>query len=114
MTALPVLTYATDAPGGTYLKLATLTKFDAAGFGLDTVRVTVGSHSAPGPRPHPAGTPRRTQIQMGAFASEWLPVPWVTPRDVRAPGRWAYAAETHDVMAMGPTRQSATWASPTT
>lgn len=100
-----ILSYTTDHPEGTYLKLATLPAFSASGFGLADVRVATGR--MPAPAGSPSGTPRTTQVQIGSFSSEWLPVPYA-PTAVEAPGEWGFALDTLDVMALaGPERTTA-------
>ncbi len=101
-----VLRYATDIPGGTYLKLASLPALSTAGFALSDVRVATGR--MPAPPGSPPGERRTTQVEVGAFRSEWLPVPYA-PLSFDAPGDWGFALDTLDVMAMaGPERGSAT------
>ena len=101
-----IVRYATDSPGGTYLKLATLPALSTAGFALSDVRVATGR--IPAPPGSPAGVERTTTVEVGGFASEWLPVPYA-PRSFDAPGDWGFALDTLDVMAMqGPDRARAT------
>ena len=101
-----VIRYRTDSPGGTYLKLATLPALTTAGFALSDVRVATGR--IPGPPGSPPGVARTTAVEIGDFASEWLPVPYA-PTAFDAPGEWGFALDTLDVMAMaGPGRTSAT------
>lgn len=92
-----ILSYRTDNPGGEYLKLATLPMFSAEGFGLADVRV--GSGRLPGVPGDPRGEQRTTEVSIGAFRSEWLPVPYA-PTRVDAPGEWGFALDTLDVMAL--------------
>ena len=103
----PALTYTNDSSTGAYLRLATLTAFDANGFSLSPVRVSAGGFGAiPGLR-NPAPQ-RKTSVEILDFDSEWLPVPYA-PVTVRAPGTWGHASETLDVMAMArPDRKTAT------
>ena len=92
-----VLTYRTSSGQGEYLKLATLTAFSRTGFGLSDVRVGTGRFPAvPGA---PPGKTTTTSVQVGAFRSEWLPVPYA-PTDISAPGDWGFALDTLDVMAL--------------
>lgn len=103
-----ILTYTTDASGGAYLKLATLPRFSARGFGLQDVRVASGRLPAPPGVGAGVGVPRETRVQVGEFASEWLPVPYA-PTAFEAPGEWGFALDTLDVMALeGDARTSAT------
>ena len=101
-----VIRYTTDSPGGTYLKLASLPALSAGGFALSDVRVATGR--MPAPPGSPPGERRTTRIEVGEFASEWLPVPYA-PTSFDAPGEWGFALDTLDVMAMaGPERGTAT------
>lgn len=101
-----ILRYRTDSPGGTYLKLATLPALSTGGFALSDVRVATGR--IPAPPGAPSGVARTTTVEIGDFASEWLPVPYA-PTAFDAPGEWGFALDTLDVMAMaGPARTSAT------
>lgn len=93
-----LLTYRTDQPSGTYLKLATLQRFTAEGFGLQDVRVASG-RLPPAPGVQIPTTPRSTQVRIGDFGSEWLPVPYA-PIEVEAPGDWGFAVDTLDVMSL--------------
>lgn len=102
-----LLTYLTDLPTGSSLRLATLPAFSGSGFGLAEMRVVTGRVPRP-PGFDADGVPRTTSVQVVAFESEWLPVPYA-PTRVRAPGRWGYAVETLDVLALaGPGRSAAT------
>ncbi len=92
-----ILTYTTDAPGGEYLKLASLPAFNDDGFALADVRV--GSGRLPAVPGDPPGERRTTSVSIGAFRSEWLPVPYA-PTRVEAPGEWGFALDTLDVMAL--------------
>ena len=92
-----ILTYTTDAPDGEYLKLASLPAFSDDGFALADVRV--GSGRLPAVPGDPPGERRTTQVSIGAFRSEWLPVPYA-PTRVDAPGEWGFALDTLDVMAL--------------
>lgn len=101
-----VLRYSTDSPGGTYLKLASLPALSTGGFALSDVRVATGR--MPAPPGSPPGERRTTNIEITAFSSEWLPVPYA-PLSFDAPGEWGFALDSLDVMAMaGPDRGSAT------
>lgn len=101
-----VIRYTSDGGDGLYLKLATLPALGNGGFALSDVRVATGR--LPAPPGNPAGTPRTTRVDVGAFRSEWLPVPYA-PTSFEAPGRWGFALDTLDVMALsGPERGSAT------
>ncbi len=101
-----VIHYTTDDGEGTYLKLASLPSLTSGGFGLAEVRV--GTGRMPAPPGSPSGEARTTSVSVGAFRSEWLPVPAV-PTSFEAPGEWGFAVDTLDVMALaGPDRASAT------
>ncbi len=101
-----IIRYTTDSPGGAYLKLATLPSLSTAGFALSDVRVATGR--IPSPPGSPRGVGRTTNVEVGDFSSEWLPVPYA-PTAFDAPGDWGFALDTLDVMAMaGPGRGRAT------
>ena len=93
-----VLTHRSET-GTSYLKLATLPRFTVDGFGLQDVRVATGRLPGPGGLASGRGTPRVTDVEIGPFASEWLPVPFV-PTSFDAPGEWGFALDTLDVMAL--------------
>lgn len=99
-----ILSYRTDAPDGAYLKLATLPAFSREGFALADVRV--GSGRFPAVPGGPSGERRTTQVAVGAFRSEWLPVPYA-PERIDAPGDWGFALDTLDVMALNRTNRAA-------
>lgn len=92
-----ILTYRSESRSGEYLKLATLPSFTADGFGLSDVRVGTGRF--PAPPGAPPGERRTTSVTIGAFRSEWLPVPYA-PEAITAPGDWGFALDTLDVMAL--------------
>lgn len=101
-----LLTYRTDAPNGTYLKLATLPAYSQNGFALSEVRV--GSGRLPAIPGNPRGQQRTTRVSIAAFRSEWLPVPYA-PQRIDAPGEWGFALDTLDMMALSrPDRGAAT------
>lgn len=87
-----VLTYQTDAPGGLYLRLASLPQFDAKGWSNVQVRLNTGNElprvpglsGAPGPE-------RTTRITVKDFRSQYLPLPYA-PRSFDAQGDWRYDA----------------------
>ncbi len=93
-----VLRHRSEA-GADYLKLATMPRFSVDGFGLQDVRVATGRLPGPPGLTGGRGTPRVTDIEVGAFASEWLPVPFV-PTGFDAAGEWGFALDTLDVMAL--------------
>ena len=95
----PIIWYTTDRPTGSYLRLVSLPLFDDSGFRLTDVRVSSGG------LPDPPGLTRRverrtTQLEIGEFVSEWLPLPWA-PSRVDAGEDWGHVADGLDVLALG-------------
>ena len=87
-----VIEYQSDAPGGVYLRLASLPQFNAAGWSSVQIRLDSGSTlpAIPGAIGEP-GTARSTTIQVLEFRSQYLPMPYA-PRSFDAPGDWRFDA----------------------
>ena len=87
-----VIAYRTDRPGGTYLRMATLPQFDAAGWGSVQIRLNTGSElpEVPG-LSDVADQERTTRITVLDFCSQYLPLPYA-PRSFDAEGDWRYDA----------------------
>lgn len=93
---VPVLAYTTTAPAdaddrdeGVYLRIASLPYLDANGWQNSAIDVLPGQ---PGRIPGVnAESPQRrhTEIQIGDFDSEYLPLPYF-PRQLIVPGEWGY------------------------
>ncbi|MDN5725825.1 MAG: DUF3488 and transglutaminase-like domain-containing protein [Propionibacteriales bacterium] len=104
---LTILTYTTDRPTGSYLRLASLPKFDNRGWQNAPIDVLEGQ---PGPIPGLATDPntrRRTTINIGDFNSEYLPLPYA-PRNVQVPGDWGYDGQSLVYLSTGDNRTEAT------
>jgi transglutaminase-like putative cysteine protease len=87
-----VIEYQSDAPGGVYLRLASLPQFNAAGWSSVQIRLDTGSTlpAIPGAIGEP-GAARSTTIQVLEFRSQYLPMPYA-PRSFDAPGDWRFDA----------------------
>lgn len=93
---VPVLTYtttpATDAENpdeGLYLRIASLPHLDANGWQNSSIDVLPGQPGRiPGVSVESAQR-RHTEIQIGNFDSEYLPLPYF-PRQMSVPGEWGY------------------------
>ena len=85
-----VIQYQTDAPGGVYLRLASLPQLSANGWTNVQIRLNSGETlpTIPGLSGEPS-TGRRTTIKVLDFASQYLPLPYA-PRAFDAPGDWRY------------------------
>jgi transglutaminase-like putative cysteine protease len=87
-----VIEYQSDAPGGVYLRLASLPKFNASGWSSVQIRLDSGKSlpAIPGAIGAPA-TARNTTIQILDFRSQYLPMPYA-PRRFDAAGDWRFDA----------------------
>lgn len=85
-----VLTYTTSKPTGTYLRMASLPAFSAAGWQNAQTSIQQG-HDLPSPPglTEPTGKVRKTYIKIREFDSEYLPMPFA-PVSYRAGGDWGY------------------------
>ncbi|CAA9292350.1 MAG: FIG001454: Transglutaminase-like enzymes, putative cysteine proteases [uncultured Friedmanniella sp.] len=85
-----VITYSTDAPGGLYLRLASLPQFDAKGWSNVEIRLTSGAQlpAAPGLTDVP-DKEFTTRVSVRDFRSQYLPLPYA-PRSFEAEGDWRY------------------------
>ncbi|GAB3912177.1 transglutaminase [Microlunatus endophyticus] len=85
-----VLTYTTNKPTGTYLRMASLPAFSAAGWQNAPTSIDQGNHlpQAPG-LTEPTGKERKTKITIKDFDSEYLPLPFA-PVSFDANGSWGY------------------------
>jgi len=103
-----VLSYTTNKPTGTYLRLATLPVLNADGWSQSQVTLKQGAlGSVPGLSSAPAGGARVTNIQIEDFASMYLPVPYA-PRAQSATGEWSYDPASLMIIATGADRTRAT------
>ena len=104
-----VITYRTDRPGGVYLRMASLERFDGDGWRSEGLDLTEGAQLPPIPGvSRDPGPRRRTTITIDSFDSEYLPLPYA-PRRIEAPGSWTFDPTSLVVVAgPGPGRRQAT------
>lgn len=103
-----VLSYTTNKPSGTYLRLATLPVLNAEGWAQSQVTLKQGAlGSVPGVTGAPTGGSRITNVQIDDFASMYLPAPYA-PRAQNASGEWSYDPASLMIIATGSNRTSAT------
>jgi transglutaminase-like putative cysteine protease len=93
-----VISYRTSEPGGVYLRLASLPKFDADGWSNVQIRLNTGSElpAVPGLTAVPDQR-RTTRITVQDFRSQYLPLPYA-PRSFSAEGDWRYDANSLTVV----------------
>lgn len=93
-----VITYRTDAPGGVYLRLASLPQFGADGWSNVEIRLNEGSRlpAVPGLTDVPAKE-LTTTVTVRDFRSQYLPLPYA-PRSFEAAGDWRYDANSLTVV----------------
>ena len=93
-----VIRYQTDAATGTYLRLASLSKFDSSGWSSVQGRWNNGAElpMVPG-LSAAAGQVRNTSISVLDFRSQYLPMPYA-PRSFAADGDWRYDANSLTVV----------------
>lgn len=85
-----VLRYTSDKPGGLYLRMASLPRLNASGWGNVQMRLESGTRLPQIPGVSAEGDDRRTtQISVLDFGSQYLPLPYA-PRSVDISGSWAY------------------------
>lgn len=102
-----VLSYTTDQPDGTYLRMASLPLFDARGWQVVPMQLQTSPRLPPPPGvANPSGITRQTEIHVGDFRSEYLPLPYA-PSTFEAPGDWAYDPISLVVLATGADRVDA-------
>ncbi|SDE53047.1 transglutaminase family protein [Auraticoccus monumenti] len=103
-----VLSYQTDGPSGSYLRMASLPVFNDSGWQSAAIALQPGSDLPPPPglTSEPART-RTTEIQIGDFRSEYLPLPYAT-RSFQAEGEWAFDDVSLMVLGTGQERNEAT------
>ena len=87
-----VIEYQTDAPGGVYLRMASLPQLSAAGWGNVQIRLNSGTTltQIPGVSTEPARR-RTTTIRVLDFGSQYLPMPYA-PRSFDVAGDWRFDA----------------------
>ncbi len=97
-----ILRYETDSPNGEYLRMASLPRFSAAGWGNVQMRLTDGESLGQIPGLNDSGMPRHTtSIKILDFGTEYLPLPYA-PRSFSADGSWAY--DPNSLMVLSTTR----------
>ncbi len=101
----PVITYRTSSETGEYLRLAALPVLDNTGFHLSATEL-VGLPLRNNIAEDLYSDRSRTEIEVGEFASEYLPVPWA-PLNVAVAGEWRYDPRTLAVVAGGDDRRTA-------
>jgi transglutaminase-like putative cysteine protease len=93
-----VITYQTDAPGGLYLRLASLPQFNSQGWSNVQIRLNSGDQMPQVPGlSNPPGQERTTKISVRDFRSQYLPMPYA-PRSFNADGDWRYDANSLTVV----------------
>jgi transglutaminase-like putative cysteine protease len=93
-----VITYKTDAPGGLYLRLASLPQFNSQGWSNVQIRLNSGDQMPQVPGlTNPPGQERTTRISVRDFRSQYLPMPYA-PRSFQAAGDWRYDANSLTVV----------------
>jgi len=103
-----VLSYTTNKPTGTYLRLATLPVLNVDGWSQSQVTLKQGAlGGVPGVATAPSGGARVTNIQIDDFSSMYLPVPYA-PRAQNATGEWSYDPASLMIIATGANRTQAT------
>ncbi|GAB3623395.1 DUF3488 and transglutaminase-like domain-containing protein [Mariniluteicoccus endophyticus] len=102
-----VMTYRTDQPEGTYLRMASLPVFSAAGWQNASMQLTGGSDlpPAPGYRIKPGQKQRTTELQVLDFRAEYLPLPYAAD-SFNARGEWSYDRDSLVVLATGGDRMN--------
>ena len=95
-----VIQYQTTAPGGVYLRLASLPRLNANGWSNVEIQLNNGQNlpTVPGLSDEPDR--QRTTIRVVDFASQYLPLPYA-PRTHDAPGDWRYDANSLTVVNAG-------------
>ncbi len=85
-----VIQYQTTAPGGVYLRLASLPQLSSNGWSNVQIRLNNGQNlpAIPGLSGEPSKR-RQTTIKVLDFASQYLPLPYA-PRSFDAPGDWRF------------------------
>ena len=88
-----VLEYQTEAPGGVYLRMASLPQLSSAGWRNVEIELTSGNQLSDIPG-LTAETPKlfTTNVQVLDFSSQYLPLPYA-PRRFNAEGEWRFDAD---------------------
>ncbi len=93
-----VLQYSTDAPTPTYLRAATLARFDEGGWTPASQSIRYGAvPDVPGFTSTSA--PRyTTNVDLVAMTTQWLPLPYAPRGLVTGAGSWGFSAESLDAI----------------
>ena len=84
-----VIEYQTRSPGGVYLRMASLARFNEAGWNSVPIELNSGNTLSEVPGLGRAVATRSTDIRIRDFRSQYLPVPYA-PRRYDSPGDWRY------------------------
>jgi transglutaminase-like putative cysteine protease len=85
-----VLTYRSNRSSGSYLRMASLPKLDNKGWHNGKTQVNHGTKLPEPPgRTKVRGHKRKTEIRIGDFDSQYLPLPFA-PRRFSASGKWGF------------------------
>ncbi len=84
-----VIEYQSSVPGGVYLRMASLPKFSEAGWSSVKIDLESGDTLPPVPGLGAASEPRRTEIKVLDFGSQYLPLPYA-PRSYDVSGDWRF------------------------
>ena len=84
-----VIEYQTRSPGGVYLRMASLARFNEAGWNSVPIELNSGSTLTEVPGLGRVVPSRSTDIRVRDFRSQYLPVPYA-PQRYDSPGDWRY------------------------
>jgi transglutaminase-like putative cysteine protease len=84
-----VIEYQTQSPGGVYLRMTSLPRLNATGWNSVQIDLSSGTQLGQVPGLGQAIGSRTTDIRVGNFGSQYLPLPYA-PRSYTAPGDWRY------------------------
>lgn len=102
-----IIEFRTDLPDPPPLRLVSLKRFSDSGFHLVETRISHGP-IPPVPGLRNPTTRRVTEVEIGQFASEWLPAPYA-PLSVNTDERWGFTELGLEILALSfPGRTSAT------
>lgn len=94
-----IIEYTTDLPDPPPLRLVSLSQFADSGFHLVETRISHGP-VPPAPGLRNTSVRRVTRVQIGQFASEWLPAPYA-PLSVDTDERWGFTELGLEILALG-------------
>ncbi len=103
-----VMTYQTDRPSGTYLRMASLPVVTSDGWFNSSMSLRDDRRLSPVPGADVnESKPRTTNISIGDFRSEYIPMPYA-PREFEAEGEFAFDPTSLVVIGTGDNREQAT------